>query len=245
MHYVDVLEKYNKFGGRSTRKEYWLFYLTTMAISFGFIFIPKMVGANQETGVLLTSCFILLVLLPWLAVTVRRFHDAGYSAWFLFIPVFSMAILFFDSQRGTNKYGANPKGVEAVKQEQPTTAELATRTIKHIQSVFYVAGAINVFFAIFLREGDNFHFSPSPIDILIGSAILFMGWSLGKSYRRVVPKAAAILSVILLVLNILVHILTKDISFSGFIFPIALWIIGRQSREAITVLENSKVEANL
>lgn len=60
----------------------------------------------------------LAVLIPGLAVTVRRLHDVGKSGWFFFIiliplvGVIWLLVLFFtDSQYGPNKYGPNPKGI--------------------------------------------------------------------------------------------------------------------------------------
>lgn len=127
-------------------------------------------------------------------------------------------------------------------QEQSMTTESALKAIKHIQKVFYVVGAINVFFTIpgLMIIGFNFISVLLVINFLLALIIIFMGWSLNKSYRQVIPKAALVLSVLLLFLAIIEHILMKDISIAGFIFPIALWIIGKQSQRAITVLENSK-----
>lgn len=235
-YYLDIVKKFDNFKGRATRKEYWLFYLITMAIMSGASMLSKAAGSG--VGQLLLTCLILLILIPWLAVTVRRFHDAGYSAWFILIPVFSMAVLFFDSQRGTNKYGPNPKGVE-VPLTPPTPLESATKAVKHIQKVFYVVGAINLLGAIFVFTADNFYFSPNLIGIVFGLAILFLGWSLSKSYKQVVPKAAIVLSIILLISNILYFIYIKA-SIVGFIFPVALLIMSKQARQAIKVLESSK-----
>ncbi len=129
-----------------------------------------------------------------------------------------------------------------MKQEQPMTTESAGKAIKHIQKVFYVVGAINVFFTIpgLIIVGFNFFSVLLVINFLLALAIVFMGWSLSKPYKQKIPKATLVLSVLLLFLAIIEHILMKDISIAGFIFPVALWIIGKQSQRAITVLENSK-----
>jgi len=116
------------------------------------------------------------------------------------------------------------------------TPELAVKTINHIQKVFYVVGALNVFFAtlILVTSDFNVYAGSLIISILIGLAIVFMGWALNKPYRYKIPKAAFILSALLLVVNII------NLSIVGLIFPVALWIIGKQSQRAITVLENLK-----
>lgn len=65
--------------------------------------------------IILTIIWCLIILLPSLAVTVRRLHDAGYSGWFYFIsfiPLIGAILLFValctDSVED-NKYGPNPK----------------------------------------------------------------------------------------------------------------------------------------
>ena len=58
------------------------------------------------------------VLIPGLAVLVRRLHDVGKSGWFFFIAFIPLAgiiwmliLLFTDSVPSMNKYGLNPKGI--------------------------------------------------------------------------------------------------------------------------------------
>jgi len=119
------------------------------------------------------------------------------------------------------------------------TTESALRTIKHIKKVFYVVGIVNVFFIIVsIVTESNFSFIMSVPNFLVVFAIIFMGWSLDKSYRRIIPKIATFLSILLLLIVIVEYIFTENIL--GFLFPIALWIIGKQSKQAIVVLENSK-----
>jgi uncharacterized membrane protein YhaH (DUF805 family) len=60
---------------------------------------------------------MLAVLIPSLAVSVRRLHDTGRSGWWILlgiIPLLGLVVLFFaaqDSQPGDNQYGPNPKGL--------------------------------------------------------------------------------------------------------------------------------------
>lgn len=116
-NYIEVLKKYAVFSGRATRKEYWLFVLVNLIIGFaiGFIFgilsIPK-------ASLPVSLAYGLAILIPSIAVTVRRLHDTGRSAWWLclaLIPYLGALVLFIfyvlDSQPGDNQYGPNPKGV--------------------------------------------------------------------------------------------------------------------------------------
>jgi uncharacterized membrane protein YhaH (DUF805 family) len=60
--------------------------------------------------------YSLAVLVPSIAVAVRRLHDTGRSGWWLliaFVPLIGgLVLLVFyvqDSQPGSNPFGANPK----------------------------------------------------------------------------------------------------------------------------------------
>ncbi|MCH8266386.1 MAG: DUF805 domain-containing protein [Acidobacteria bacterium] len=113
--YIGVLKKYAVFSGRARRKEYWMFLLFHIIIIFALSIIEGIVGSNP----VLTILYMLAVLLPGLAVTVRRLHDTGKSGWWLLIgivPLIGIVILVFmvqDSQAGDNQYGPNPKAAAA------------------------------------------------------------------------------------------------------------------------------------
>ena len=112
-------EGYAQFSGRSTRAEYWwwsLFYVlvaVVAAIISSFIFGPT----NNILGLL----WFLALLLPNIAIAVRRSHDIGKSGWWvlwqffgwwLFFPGLIMWLLFRTRQgdRGPNQYGPDPRG---------------------------------------------------------------------------------------------------------------------------------------
>lgn len=121
-YYFSVLKKYADFNGRARRSEYWVFGLINAVISYGLLFMDKAVFGTDfsELGIL-SSVYTLAILLPALAVSVRRLHDTGRSGWWMFILLIPLAgaILFIvfmatDSQRGPNKYGPNPKEVSLI-----------------------------------------------------------------------------------------------------------------------------------
>lgn len=115
--YLAVLKKYAVFEGRARRKEYWMFVLFNFLISFALIWLDSMVGMRGASGFgLLSGLYSLAVLLPGVAVSVRRLHDTGKSGWWLLIslvPILGVLIVLFfmvqDSQPGDNQFGANPK----------------------------------------------------------------------------------------------------------------------------------------
>lgn len=114
--YVGVIKKYAVFSGRSRRKEYWMFTLINIII---FIVIAAIEGFAGSPGIIATI-YYLAVLIPSLAVGIRRLHDTGRSAWWLLIGlipfiggIIFIIILVLDSQPGENKYGPNPKAAMA------------------------------------------------------------------------------------------------------------------------------------
>ncbi len=125
--YFEVIRKYSDFQGRARRKEYWFFALFNALIGFVFFTVVGIVGAVLPSAlrhlfiILFTGVFGLYwlgVLVPSLAVGIRRLHDTGRSGWWLLIglvPFFGGIILLvfhlLDSEPGTNEYGPNPKGV--------------------------------------------------------------------------------------------------------------------------------------
>lgn len=116
--YLTVLKKYAVFSGRARRKEYWMFILFHIIFLIVAAIIDNVLGTAFE-GVgygLIYLLYSLAVLLPGIAVAVRRLHDVGKSGWFLLIvliPIIGgiwLLVLFcLDGTPGKNKYGANPK----------------------------------------------------------------------------------------------------------------------------------------
>lgn len=118
--YLKVLKQYTDFNGRARRKEYWMFFLFNLIFTAIASLIDIAAGtANVESGSgLFQGIYSLVVLIPGLAVGVRRLHDVGKSGWMLllaFIPIIGaiwLLVLFAtNGKEGTNKWGQNPKGV--------------------------------------------------------------------------------------------------------------------------------------
>ncbi|MBI1285553.1 MAG: DUF805 domain-containing protein [Thiobacillus sp.] len=116
--YLGVLQKYAVFSGRARRKEYWMFFLFNVIISIILAVVDRMTGMFSEaSGVgVFESIYGLAILLPSLAVAVRRLHDTDRSGWWLLIgliPVIGAIVLLVflvqDSKPGHNQYGPNPK----------------------------------------------------------------------------------------------------------------------------------------
>ena len=114
--YLAVLKKYTQFSGRAHRTEYWMFVVVNLAIIIAISIVEGIFGGPGVLG----AIYGLAVLLPSLAVGVRRLHDIGKSGWWLLIglvPVVGIIVLIVfaaqDGQPGTNTYGPNPKAAGA------------------------------------------------------------------------------------------------------------------------------------
>jgi uncharacterized membrane protein YhaH (DUF805 family) len=108
MHYFTNALKnhYADFTGRARRAEYWYFMLFNVLLSFVFGFVAGMIKLPW-----LASIYTLAVLLPGIAVAVRRMHDVGKSGWFVLIPIYNLILACTEGEKGPNQYGADPKGV--------------------------------------------------------------------------------------------------------------------------------------
>ena len=85
--YLQALKKYADFSGRARRKEYWFFILFYLIILIVLMIVDGFVG-TQLGGAgfgILTCIYALAMLIPALAVTVRRLHDTGRSGWWILI----------------------------------------------------------------------------------------------------------------------------------------------------------------
>ncbi|MBX2905387.1 MAG: DUF805 domain-containing protein [Taibaiella sp.] len=82
--YILALKKYATFSGRSRRKEFWMFVLFYIIFYIVAIILDHLLGLNWSPtgGGLIASLFSLAMLVPTVAVHVRRFHDIGKSGWY-------------------------------------------------------------------------------------------------------------------------------------------------------------------
>jgi uncharacterized membrane protein YhaH (DUF805 family) len=110
--YLKVLRNYAEFEGRARRMEYWMFILFNLLVLLGVGLLEFLLGLDGTISLL----YSLAVLIPGVAVSVRRLHDIGRSGWWILlgiIPVLGTLVLLFfyciDGEPGDNEYGADPK----------------------------------------------------------------------------------------------------------------------------------------
>ena len=109
-----LVGKYADFSGRARRAEYWSFTLCVSAVSLVFNLLYNLTGSNIFTA--LSGLVSLAVLVPGLAVGVRRLHDIGKKGtWYLIglIPIVGWIILIVwfckEGEPGANQFGPDPK----------------------------------------------------------------------------------------------------------------------------------------
>ena len=107
-----VLENYANFSGRARRAEFWWFVLANLII---YVILGILMGVSDIFFVLYVV-YGLAVLVPSIAVAVRRLHDTGKSGWFILIGLiplvgFIILLVFYlqDSQQGSNEHGPSEK----------------------------------------------------------------------------------------------------------------------------------------
>lgn len=104
-YFVKVLKNYAVFSGRARRSEYWYFALFSTLISIGLSFAELYAEIP-----FLSTVYAFAVLVPTIAVGVRRMHDVNKSGWFILIPIYNLILACTDGTPGDNKYGPDPKG---------------------------------------------------------------------------------------------------------------------------------------
>jgi uncharacterized membrane protein YhaH (DUF805 family) len=123
--YFTPWKKYATFSGRASLGEYWTFTLINIVIGI-VLYVPFLVtgGMNSSSSgssgvgplIALPAVFELAIILPSLAVLVRRLHDSNRSGgWFFitFVPLIGglwlLVLSLLGGTAGENRYGPDPK----------------------------------------------------------------------------------------------------------------------------------------
>jgi uncharacterized membrane protein YhaH (DUF805 family) len=102
-----IFERYAQFSGRASRSEYWYFVLANLAVYAVLLLLTQV----SSIFFVLYVVWALAILIPSLAVAVRRLHDSDKSGWLLLIgliPCGGIVVLVFlilESTPAENKYG--------------------------------------------------------------------------------------------------------------------------------------------
>lgn len=116
------MRQYADFNGRARRKEYWMFTLFNIIFAIVALVLDNILGINfqEGSGGPFYIIYALAVLIPGIAVLVRRLHDLGKSGWMFFIAlipligsIWLLVLLCSEGESGSNEYGPNPKDSSA------------------------------------------------------------------------------------------------------------------------------------
>ncbi len=142
LYFLDTVQnRYAQFTGRATRSEFWYFMLFSMIVSIILSILDSVLGTGytyeisevvlettsvaaasattEQTIGYMSTLYSFAILIPTIAVSIRRLHDSGKSGWWLligiipivnFIGIFVLIYFYIkDSQPDENSYGENPK----------------------------------------------------------------------------------------------------------------------------------------
>lgn len=105
-----LTKNYANFSGRARRSEFWWFFLFNMIVNV----VAQTVDSAIGIPILSIVAFLALIV-PGIAVAIRRFHDVGRSGWWYFIILVPLVgiilVIYWFVQRGTvgpNAWGADP-----------------------------------------------------------------------------------------------------------------------------------------
>ena len=127
MSFVDSIKSffanYVGFAGRARRSEYWFTVLFLFIVN---AIISIIFCKNPDTIKIVSSIWSLVILLPSIALCIRRMHDINKNGWWILIPlipvigwIWWIILCCQDSQPGSNQWGPNPKGDAPVEFKKP------------------------------------------------------------------------------------------------------------------------------
>ena len=116
-YFLLALKNYAQFSGRATRSEYWYFVLFQLIFGIAAALLDNVLGLTF-TGIPYGFIYLsygLALILPALAVGVRRLHDVNKSGWFILISlipliggIWLLIVLIRKGTSGENRYGPDP-----------------------------------------------------------------------------------------------------------------------------------------
>ena len=113
--YLQVMKSnYANFSGRARRKEYWMYTLFNILIVMALLLVMVVLDAAILSSVLIL--YYIGIIIPSIAVGVRRLHDVDKSGWWTlinFVPIIGgiwfLILMVTEGKSLENIYGKNPK----------------------------------------------------------------------------------------------------------------------------------------
>jgi len=238
--YLKGLKQYADFSGRARRKEFWMFALFNMifAIAWTLLLTLLFVGINSNTNYDLAGAvnaayysYAAALMLPGMAVTVRRLHDVGRSGWWIliaFIPIVGifwlLGFMLTEGQQADNEYGANPK-------TSPETFSEPAK-LKSVAVALIVASVAGILFGIvsiilFIIEGATFEnilfmlFRYSPYVLLLITGVWLLNEKQIYGLQEKGKNAMLLLLVSVAMFFVLPHLFGTPLRTGAFIHSIS------------------------
>ena len=124
-YYFKAIRNYAVFTGRATRTEYWVFALIDFIVVILAIIFDIVLGTSPKSYIngaptfhygYIFYTYLFALLIPRIAVFVRRMHDIDKSGWLallIFIPIvgslFGFVLALLPGTNGPNDFGEDPK----------------------------------------------------------------------------------------------------------------------------------------
>jgi uncharacterized membrane protein YhaH (DUF805 family) len=186
-HYLKALRHYADFSGRARRKEYWMFVLFMVIFYFawGFLLWGTFFIAHNDVNfddiirlsVIIPFTYSIMMMLPSMAVAVRRLHDVGKSGWMLLLglipivgAIWLLVLMCTDSQQGKNQYGANPKTTPETFSDKAKLTSAGVVLI--VASAFAIL--IQIFQSVYLHIQHGIPFVTLSDIIFVAEAVILL-----------------------------------------------------------------------
>ena len=132
-----VFVNYFNFSGRASRSEYWLFYLFLIIADIAVDIADTLIFGDAEFAPI-NLIFFLGVLIPTVAVSVRRLHDIDRTGWWglLLLTVVGLLVLLYwnlkPGDEGENRFGNNPLTLDGWETEPKQTGRRYQRCHRYL-----------------------------------------------------------------------------------------------------------------
>jgi uncharacterized membrane protein YhaH (DUF805 family) len=127
--YINAMQRYFEFSGRSTRAQFWYYHLVLLGLAAVGIIIDAAITEGQP---LVSALIIIAHYIPSLAITVRRLHDADMSGWLVLlclvpaIGIIAFIVYGCLPSTGANRFGQVDQAASHSTGAAPTAASEST-----------------------------------------------------------------------------------------------------------------------
>lgn len=89
-YFIKAITKWRDFSGKTSLKEFWIFFMIFSLLGIPIGFIQSWTGFEH-----LNMVYIILMIIPYLAIGFRRLNDAGINRFFFLIPLIGLILAAF------------------------------------------------------------------------------------------------------------------------------------------------------